>query len=206
MSVLFLASLGGPFRALQPKTSWAEGPIPNYVKPAHSTDEPVATDAVPAVDPAKLGSRPERIAACIEGDAKTAAQLVTLVLRQRPQLSDPDAYDISLCISRWSRNYRIRPEIVAALIERESRFNPSAVSPTNDHGLMQLHARPIYSIDQNIQAGCGHLAGCLAAAGGNERQALAHYNGGSGYGGRSVRYADDVLSRAQEIRSALLTR
>jgi len=58
VSVLFLASLGGPFRALQPKTSWAEGPIPNYVKPAHSTDEPVATDAVPAVDPAKLGSRP----------------------------------------------------------------------------------------------------------------------------------------------------
>ncbi len=206
VSMLFLASIGGPFRALQPERSWAEGAIPDYVRPNHPAEGSVTANTAPAVNAATLRTRPERIAACIEGDAKTAAQLVTLVIRQRPQLCDPDAYDISLCIARWSRNYGIRPEIVAALIERESRFNPSAVSATNDHGLMQLHAKRIYSIDENIQAGCCHLAGCLAAAGGNERQALAQYNGGGGYGGRSLAYADSILSRAKEIRSTLLSR
>ena len=39
---------------------------------------------------------------------------------------------------------------VLRIMKAESRCNPNAVSPTNDHGLMQLHGIPIYDPAKNI--------------------------------------------------------
>jgi hypothetical protein len=41
--------------------------------------------------------------------------------------------------------------IAMAISASESGCNPNAVSPTNDHGLMQLHGVPIYDPAKNIE-------------------------------------------------------
>ena len=46
--------------------------------------------------------------------------------------------------------YSWNVEIALAVMFAESGCNPNAVSPTNDHGLMQLHAIPIYDPVKNI--------------------------------------------------------
>ncbi|NLH78834.1 MAG: lytic transglycosylase domain-containing protein [Acidobacteria bacterium] len=111
-----------------------------------------------------------------------------------PGCPDTTRYRIAQSVARWSRNAGLSWQVVTALIHRESRFDPQARSRTGDHGLCQLHGRPIYDIDANVRAGCAHLKGCLDAAGGDMRDALGHYNGGS----RCVlSYADEVLREAQ---------
>ena len=94
-----------------------------------------------------------------------------------------------------------------ALISVESCFSPGAKSRTNDHGLMQLHGRRIYDIEANIQAGCAHFAGNLAAARGDEYKALCYYNGGPkgpGYG-QCQRYARKVLGIAAKVPASGVT-
>ena len=41
-------------------------------------------------------------------------------------------------------------EIVLAIMYAESGCDPNAISPTNDHGLLQLHNVPIYDPAKNI--------------------------------------------------------
>jgi len=100
-------------------------------------------------------------------------------------------------VARWSRNCGLPWQVVVALIYHESGFNPLARSATNDHGLCQLHGRPIYDIGENVRAGCAHLAGCVAGSG-SMRSALATYNGGPGgrNAGRCLAYADAIIAVA----------
>jgi len=99
-------------------------------------------------------SRSDRIAAALRADGATAARLLPAILDWGPRLSDGQAYDVALAIARESRQRALRPELVAALIRVESAYVPTAVSPTNDHGLMQLHGDPVYDIARNVALGC----------------------------------------------------
>ena len=147
-------------------------------------------------------------------DGYVAADVVDMILDLRPETPAQDVLEIAHAIARWTRNAGrmpsatpnepgrlwVRPEVMAALIDHESGFNPRARSATNDHGLCQLHGKPIYEIGGNIQVGVMHLAGCMRAAGGNERQALACYNGGGSPPPSSYRYADCILAAANRLR------
>lgn len=84
--------------------------------------------------------------------------------------------------------YALRPELVRAVIQVESGFNPRARSAKGAMGLMQLMpatARELgvhdpYDPSQNIRGGSAYLRQLLDKYAGSEELALAAYNAGSG--------------------------
>jgi hypothetical protein len=89
----------------------------------------------------------------------------------------------------------VEPELVAAVVNQESRFKPTARSPVGAQGLMQLMprtgawmgAKNLNDPTQNVQAGVKYLKYLEKRFNGNEKLILAAYNGGEGnvkkYGG-----------------------
>jgi soluble lytic murein transglycosylase-like protein len=141
------------------------------------------------------GDRVARLVEVLSRDGATAAGLQAQIHRLRADIAPGLAYEIAWAVARQARNRELRPALVIALISVESDFTPSCHSATDDSGLMQLHGRPIYGVRENIADGCLELRGWLKQAGWNEREGLAHYNGGNRPPGVSYRYADKVLGR-----------
>ena len=91
-------------------------------------------------------------------------------------------------VQEHSNRQSLRPELVRAVIQVESGYNPRALSPKGAMGLMQLMPetarmlgvqRP-YDPEQNIRGGTRYLRLLLDKYQGNEELALAAYNAGSG--------------------------
>jgi soluble lytic murein transglycosylase-like protein len=89
-------------------------------------------------------------------------------------------------IDRYAREQGISPELVRAVIQAESAFNPRAISRKGAMGLMQLMpatarelgVRNPFHPEENIRAGVTYLARLLARYGQNLELALAAYNAG----------------------------
>lgn len=99
-------------------------------------------------------------------------------------------------IRQESESWGVDPYLVAAMIHVESRFRPDAKSSAGAIGLMQVKPSTARSIarrvgiegkmsakglrdpDRNIRVGCAYLAYLLERYDGDERLALAAYNGG----------------------------
>jgi len=105
-------------------------------------------------------------------------------------------------VMEYSNRHSLRPELVRAVIQVESGYNPRALSPKGAMGLMQLMPdtarmlgvqRP-YDPEQNIRGGTRYLRLLLDKYDGNEELALAAYNAGSGavdrYGKRIPPYRE----------------
>ena len=105
-------------------------------------------------------------------------------------------------IQEHANRRSLRPELVRAVIQVESGFNPRALSPKGAMGLMQLMpatARGLGVNDpwdpaQNIRGGTDYLRQLLDEYEGSEELALAAYNAGTGavakYGGRIPPYRE----------------
>jgi len=144
-------------------------------------------------------SREEYLRTVIMQDAETAATLVPRILELAPDIDQGLAYDVALAVARSCRNKGVRPALFLALIKIESDYNPNCRSSTNDHGLSQLHAQPVYDVQDNIAGGVAELADAIKAEG-SERAGLARYNGGPRKPGVSWAYADRVLALAGQAR------
>ena len=85
-------------------------------------------------------------------------------------------------------DFQLAPQLVLAIINTESGFNPNAVSPKNAQGLMQLipdtaarfRVRNIMDPAQNIRGGMAYLRWLMAYFEGNVALVAAAYNAGEG--------------------------
>ena len=91
-------------------------------------------------------------------------------------------------IKQASHKYGVAEDIIHAVIQQESSFNPTAVSSCGAMGLMQLMpstaeslgVEDAYNAEQNIMGGTFYLKQKLDEFDGNLPLALAAYNAGSG--------------------------
>ncbi len=109
--------------------------------------------------------------------------------------------EIDAAIVRAAARHNVDANLVRALVQVESNFNPNAVSRKGAMGLMQLMpqtARQLkltnpFNPDENVDAGVRHLKQLLESYGGDVRLSLAAYNAGAGAVARSSgipRYAE----------------
>jgi soluble lytic murein transglycosylase-like protein len=100
-------------------------------------------------------------------------------------------------IEEHASRQNLRPDLVRAVIQVESGFNPHATSNKGAMGLMQLMpatanelgVRNAYDPVQNIRGGTAYLRHLLDRFGGDEALALAAYNAGAG---AVTRYGDAI--------------
>ena len=91
-------------------------------------------------------------------------------------------------ISEHSKNHGVRADLVRAVMQVESGFNPSARSPKGAMGLMQLMPSTAtqsgvtnaFNPAENVRAGVAYLRELLDRYSNNEELALAAYNAGPG--------------------------
>jgi soluble lytic murein transglycosylase-like protein len=124
-----------------------------------------------------------------EGDAAPSTYAVhgsteVVTTKDSPNRSAP--YEAS--ITEHARRQQVAADLVRAVIQVESAFNPVAVSAKGAMGLMQLMpatarelgVRNPFDPDQNIRGGVAYLRRLLDRYDGNVELALAAYNAGMG--------------------------
>jgi soluble lytic murein transglycosylase-like protein len=145
--------------------------------------------------------------------ARTFAVATTGNLRATRQAGGQRATAYDDFIEKHSAVHGVRPELVRAVIQAESAFNPNARSVKGAMGLMQLMpataaeygvANP-YDPQDNIRAGVAYLRSLLTRYDDKVELALAAYNAGPGavqkYGNaippyrETINYVDRIQGR-----------
>lgn len=129
----------------------------------------------------------------------------------KPRPGYPNIYDYY--IEKHATQQRVRPELVRAVIQVESAFNPFARSAKGATGLMQLmpqtaadlRVRNLYNPGENIRGGVAYLRQLLDRYDNNEELALAAYNAGPGTvdrHGRRIPPIAETKAYVSRVRSA----
>jgi len=106
--------------------------------------------------------------------------------QQQERESAPSSADVDAVIRAVAARYGVSVELIAAIIEAESEFNPRAVSRTGARGLMQLMPQTAailgvgdpFDPRENIEAGVKHLRSLMDRFEGDLPLVLAAYNAG----------------------------
>ena len=116
----------------------------------------------------------------------------------------------SVFVKRYAAHYNVPPELIAAFIDVESRWNPRAVSNKGAVGLMQLMpataqrfgARAPFDPEQNIAAGTRYLTTLMWEFHGDMRLvAAAYYVGDRWVAKKQLSYRNpDVVAYVESVR------
>jgi soluble lytic murein transglycosylase-like protein len=120
------------------------------------------------------------------------------------------------CVQHYAVHYRVPPELIAAFIDVESRWNPHALSNKGAMGLMQLMpatarrfgaAQP-FDVEQNIAAGTRYVTTLMWEFHGDLRLvAAAYYAGDRWVGQKQLNYRNpDVVAYVRAVRQQYLMR
>ena len=109
-------------------------------------------------------------------------------IRTTSQVSRDRALMYDGLITQHARMNDVRPDLVRAVVQVESAFNPYAESPKGAQGLMQLMpatahqfgVKNAFNPEENVRAGVAYLRQLLDRYENNETLALAAYNAGPG--------------------------
>jgi len=110
----------------------------------------------------------------------------TAAIRSTREVAPPVAGRFDDIIIRHATSNGVRVDLVRAVIQTESAFDPSARSGKGAMGLMQLMPGTAadygvtnpYDPDENVRGGVAYLKDLLERYNGNEELALAAYNAG----------------------------
>lgn len=119
---------------------------------------------------------------------------------------------INNAIESAASAYGVNENLIRAIIQVESNFNPEATSSAGAKGLMQLMPCNIraygvsdpYNIEENINAGTQYIKSCLDRYNNDLPMALAAYNYGVGnLASRSIRSSSDFYKLPDETKNYL---
>lgn len=120
------------------------------------------------------------------------------------------------CVEHYATYYGVPPELIAALIDVESGWNPRAVSGKGAMGLMQLMpstarrfgAFDPFDIEQNIAAGTRYITTLMWEFHGDLRLvAAAYYAGDRWVGEAQLNYSNpDVVAYVRSVRRRYIAR
>jgi soluble lytic murein transglycosylase len=120
------------------------------------------------------------------------------------------------CVQHYAAHYRVPPELIAALIDVESRWNPRALSNKGAMGLMQLMpdtarrygAVQPFDVEQNIAAGTRYVTTLMWEFRGDLRLvAAAYYAGDRWIGQKQLNYRNpDVIAYVEAVRRQYVMR
>jgi len=124
--------------------------------------------------------------------------------------AQPDTSQAERCVRRYAAHYRVQPELIAALIDVESRWNPRAVSDKGAMGLMQLMPATArrygaihpFDVEENIVAGTRYVTTLMWEFHGDLRMvAAAYYAGDRWVSQKRLNYSNpDVVAYVEAVR------
>jgi soluble lytic murein transglycosylase-like protein len=117
---------------------------------------------------------------------ESATAAGTAVVSEVPEKSDAVDRRIDAYIEDVAARYGVSKDLIAAMIEAESSYNPRAISPRGAQGLMQLMPETAailrvsdpFDPRENIDGGVRHLLSLMDRFDNNLPLALAAYNAG----------------------------
>ena len=119
-------------------------------------------------------------------------------------------------VRQYAAHYRVPPELIAAFIDVESRWNPRAVSAKGAMGLMQLMpatakrfgAIEPFDVEQNIAAGTRYVTALMWEFHGDLRLVTAaYYAGDRNIARRQLDYRNpDVVAYVKTVRRQYMLR
>jgi soluble lytic murein transglycosylase-like protein len=142
--------------------------------------------------------------------------LVVLLIAPRASWGQANRTEAERWVQHCARHYGVPAELVAALIDVESCWNPRAVSSKGAQGLMQLMpatarrfgAFQPFDTEQNIAAGTRYVTTLMWEFHGDLRLVTAAYYAGDRWvGKRQLEYKNpDVIAYVESVRRRYLAR
>ena len=135
--------------------------------------------------------------------------LMLLLLPAKSRADVPSVLAVQ-CVQHYAAQYRVPPELISALIDVESRWNPRALSNKGAMGLMQLMpatarrygAFQPFDVEQNIAAGTRYVTALMWDFRGDLRLvAAAYYAGDRWVGQMQLNYRNpNVVAYVEAVR------
>lgn len=145
-------------------------------------------------------------AATEKKQAVKPADLIDVVHEQRVKFAAEHGVADPAALAAAVRHSPMASLLISVAIE-ESRGDPVAVGSLGERGAWQVRASNWGSVPRDIHGQAGQaeriIRALLFSSKGNKKKALARYNGGTTPPGRSYRYAERILVRADHLQSAV---